>query len=134
MGIEGVPQIPADESEKIDDVAKAEVVAYAGKFERDAAAGYRKVESGETPIKKGRTGLGTKAKLASLGNMDIRGGDKKDPSNIDHQEDRVEGFDPDASDEEIRTIASRREKYEDSFASAQERLAEKKYDEANNKE
>ena len=44
MGFESfnaIPDMPAEESERIDDVEKAEDVAYAGKEQRDKAAEYR---------------------------------------------------------------------------------------------
>lgn len=52
MGFESFnaePVVP-DESERVDDVAKAEEMAYAGKFNREMESGYKKIASGETPF------------------------------------------------------------------------------------
>lgn len=137
MGMESfnaVPEVPAEESERIDDKEKAEAMAHASKFEHDMAAGYKKVVSGETSIEKGRVPAGQKAKIVDLGTFDIAPNTAGNPGVDTVRRDLTQGFNRDMSDEEIKKESADRVKNHEFFASAEEDRAASRFGDSKKKE
>lgn len=121
------PARPEDEG-RIDDIAKAQAMAEAGKDDREFAAGYRKVVSEETPIEKGRVSSGEKAKIVNLGTFEIKPGTAGNPSSEIVKESLRQGFNKEMSDEAIREESADRLKNYEHYADANESVAAEKYD------